>query len=140
VISVSNPNLTNFLNLCDKKAAFSFSQKCINQHGLPEKMTMDKSGANKAAIDLVNLQLTLPFMFGGFYHRISTRQMKYLNNILEQDHRGVKRITDPMLGFKTIHSAEATIAGIELHRMLRKGQHQQSANMTIFEQFYELAA
>ena len=51
-----------------------------------------------------------------------------------------QRITDPMLGFKAFHSAEATLAGIELHRMLRKGQHQQSANMTIFDQFYSLAA
>ncbi len=124
----------------DKKAAFSFFQKCINQHGLPGKMTMDKSGANKAGIDLVNLQLALLFMFGGFYHQIFIRQIKYLNNILEQDHRGVKRITDPMLGFKAFHSAEATIAGIELHRMLRKSQHKQSANMTIFDQFYSLAA
>jgi putative transposase len=45
-----------------------------------------------------------------------------------------------MKGFKAFHSAEATLAGIELHHMLRKGQHNQSANETIFEQFYELAA
>lgn len=45
-----------------------------------------------------------------------------------------------MLGFKAFHAAQATVAGIELHRMLRKKQHRQAANMPIFEQFYALAA
>jgi putative transposase len=45
-----------------------------------------------------------------------------------------------MREFKAFHSAEATLAGIELHHMLKKGQHQQAGNMTIFEQFYQLAA
>ena len=101
---------------------------------------MDKSGANKAGIDEVNLQLALLFMFGGIFYQIEVRQIKYLNNILEQDHRGVKRITNAMLGFKAFRSAEATISGIELHRMLHKMQHNQAANMTIYEQFYSLAA
>jgi putative transposase len=46
-----------------------------------------------------------------------------LNNIVEQDHRGIKRISKPMMGCKAFHSAEATLAGIELYRMLKKGQH-----------------
>ena len=50
------------------------------------------------------------------------RQIKYLNNIVEQDHRHIKRITKPMFGFKSFATAEATIAGIELHHMLKKGQ------------------
>jgi putative transposase len=45
-----------------------------------------------------------------------------------------------MKGFKAFHSAEATLAGIELHHMLRKMQHKECANKTIFEQFYGLAA
>ena len=45
-----------------------------------------------------------------------------------------------MKGFEALYSADATLAGIELHHMLRKGQHAQSANQTIFEQFYGLAA
>ena len=69
-----------------------------------------------------------------------TRQIKYLNNIVEQDHRFVKKITKPMKGFKAFDCAKATLAGIELHHMLRKGQHMQSANRSIFEQFYNLAA
>lgn len=124
----------------DKKAAFSFFQKCIGHNGLPDKVTIDKSGANKAGIDLVNFQLGLFFMLTGIFLSIEVRQIKYLNNILEQDHRHIKRITKPMLGFKSFESAKATIAGIELHHMLRKNQHQQSEYQTIHEQFYSLAA
>jgi 2-methylcitrate dehydratase PrpD len=49
-------------------------------------------------------------------------QIKYLNNIIEQDHRFIKKITKPMMGFKAFHSAQATIAGIETAHMIRKGQ------------------
>jgi putative transposase len=45
-----------------------------------------------------------------------------LNNIVEQDHRFIKKITKPMLGFKAFHSASATLAGIEVAHMVRKGQ------------------
>ena len=72
--------------------------------------------------------------------QIEMRQIKYLNNIIEQDHRGIKRITNPMMGFKAFYSAEATLAGIELCRMLKKGQHIHSENAFAFEQFYSLAA
>ncbi len=78
-------------------------------------------------------------MFGGPFLQLTIRQVKYLNNIVEQDHRFVKKITKPMKGFKAFHSAEATLAGIELHHMLRKGQHTLSANESIFEQYYGLA-
>lgn len=50
------------------------------------------------------------------------RQSKYLNNIVEQDHRAIKRITRPMLGFKTFRCAGILIAGIEVMHMIRKGQ------------------
>ena len=71
--------------------------------------------------------------------QIDIRQIKYLNNIVEQDHRGIKRITKPMMGFKAFHSAEATLFGIELCRMLKKGQHVNAENNFAFEQFYTLA-
>ncbi|MDR6433600.1 transposase-like protein [Brucella pseudogrignonensis] len=51
---------------------------------------------------------------------IEILQVKYLNNILAQDHWFIKRITEHMLGFKTFHSAAATIAGIEVAHMIRK--------------------
>jgi len=124
----------------DKKAVIRFFKKSIGQHGLPEKITMDKSGANKAGADHINLLLALTFMMGGLFYQITIRQIKYLNNVVEQDHRGIKKITKPMMGFKAFHSANATISGIELHHMLRKDQHSLAINNSVFEQFYALAA
>jgi putative transposase len=53
---------------------------------------------------------------------IEIGQVKYLNNIVEQDHRAIKRLVRPMPGFKSLRSAAATLAGIELMHMIRKGQ------------------
>ena len=124
----------------DKTAASAFFKKALGASGIAYTITMDKSGANKAGIDEINLQLALLFMFGGIFYQIDIRQIKYLNNIVEQDHRFIKKITKAMKGFKSFESAEATISGIELHHMLKKGQHSQAANMTIFDQFNNLAA
>jgi putative transposase len=75
----------------------------------------------------------------GFFARtITVFQSKYLNNIVEQDHRFIKKITRPMLGFKSFACAEATLAGIELHHIIRKGQLDLE-EATPFEQFYALA-
>ncbi|MBD2001091.1 DDE-type integrase/transposase/recombinase, partial [Leptolyngbya sp. FACHB-541] len=52
------------------------------------------------------------------------RQVKYLNNRIEQDHRNIKRIVKPMLGCKTFNSARRTLRGIEAMNMIRKGQVQ----------------
>ena len=69
------------------------------------------------------------------------RQCKYLNNIVEQDHRAIKRITRPMLGFKSFWSARIIIAGIETMHMIRKGQMDcpESKTMSAANQFYSLA-
>ena len=91
-------------------------------------------------IDAINFQLMMFNLFVFLFTPITIRQIKYLNNIVEQDHRGIKRIAHPMMGFKSFNFASATIAGIKLHRMLKKGQHKNSANQSIFEQFYALAA
>jgi transposase-like protein len=68
------------------------------------------------------------------------RQNKYLNNIVEQDHRAIKRITRPMLGFKSSWSAHILIAGIETMHMIRKGQMDCPAGQTMSaaQQFYSL--
>lgn len=124
----------------DEPAARAFFNKAMGSNGIPHTVTMDKSGANKAGIDTINLQLALLFMMGGLFFQIHVRQVKYLNNIVEQDHRFIKKITKPMKGFKAFHSAQASLAGIELHHMLRKGQHLQAENQSIFDQFYGLAA
>jgi transposase-like protein len=90
-----------------------FLRKAIGHHGVPEKITIDKSGANKAAIESYNTE---------HQAAVEIRQVKYLNNILEQDHRAVKRVARPTLGFKSFRSATATVAGVELMHMIRKGQ------------------
>ena len=121
----------------DRKAVLKFFNKAIGSSGMPEKVTIDKSGANTAALNRINLLLMLA---GAFAMTIDVRRIKYLNNIVEQDHRGIKKITRYTKGFKSFEAAEATIAGIELHHMLRKGQMQHTQNMPVWEQFYSLAA
>ena len=68
--------------------------------------------------------------------------LKYLNNIVEQDHRFIKRIIRPMLGFNSLVSASITLAGIEVVRMLRKGQSsiRNMHGLTLPERFRLLAA
>ena len=53
---------------------------------------------------------------------VSFRQVKYLNNIIEQDHRSIKRIVNPMLGFQSFRSASKTLKGIEAMNMIKKRQ------------------
>ena len=53
---------------------------------------------------------------------ITLRKVKYLNNIIEQDHRFIKRKIKPMLGFDSFETAKRTICGIEAMHMIRKGQ------------------
>lgn len=79
------------------------------------------------------------FKFTGLGKTIKIPQVKYLNNILEQDHRFIKRITGRMLGFKAFHSASATLDGIETAHMIRKGQFENNG-LTAFRQFAQLAA
>jgi transposase-like protein len=71
---------------------------------------------------------------------IEIRRIKYLNNIVEQDHRAVKRVTRPMLGFKSFRSAAATLSGIELMHMIRKGQSRARGKLRPAQQFYALVA
>ena len=78
----------------------------------------------------------------GNWHRIEIRQIKYLNNLVEQDHRAIKRIVRPMLGFQSFRSARTTLQGIELMHMIKKGQmvSDDSQDLSAAEQFYSLAA
>ena len=100
---------------------------------MPETITIDGSEANAAAVRHYNTA-----------HKtaITLRQVRYLNDVVEQDHRAVKRITRPMLGFKSVEAAQCTLAGVELMHMLRKGQWAGGAEqgLTAAEQFYALAA
>jgi putative transposase len=117
----------------DKQAALRFFRKAIRQQGLPDKVTIDKSGSNKAALDALQEETG---------QTIEIRQCKYLNNLVEQDHRAVKRIVRPMLGFKSFRSASITLQGIELMHMIKKDQmaSDHNQNLSAAGQFYSLAA
>jgi putative transposase len=118
----------------DKEAALRFLKKAIRRHGVPEKITIDGSDANEAAIKSYNEEHGT---------HIIIRQVKYLNNIVEQDHRGVKRVTRPMLGFKSFTAAQDTLVGIELMHMIKKRQlvvEEGDEGLTAAELFYSLAA
>ena len=118
----------------DPEAALRFLKQAIHRHGVPETITIDGSDANEAAIKRYNQEHGTA---------IEIRQVKYLNNIVEQDHRAVKRVTRPMLGFKSFGTAQGTLAGIELMHMLKKGQlvgEDGTEGLTPAEQFYALAA
>jgi putative transposase len=118
----------------DEQAAMRFLTQAIRRHGVPERITIDGSAANEAAIKRYNDEHGTS---------IEIRQNKYLNNLVEQDHRAVKRVTRPMLGFKSYAAAHATLVGIELMHMLKKRQlviEEGSKGLTAAEQFYALAA
>ncbi|ASF46364.1 IS6 family transposase [Methylovulum psychrotolerans] len=103
----------------DEAAATAFFRQAIDGNGLPEKVVMDKSGSNLAGLENINVLLVLA---GLLCLAIEICQVKYLNNRVEQDHRFIKKITGPMLGFKSFRSAQATLDGIETTHMIRKGQ------------------
>ena len=84
----------------DESAAKAFFTKSIGSNGIPEKITIDKSGANLAGLNAINFQIAILTVLGLSMMQIQIRQIKYLNNIIEQDHRGIKRTTNPMMGFK----------------------------------------
>jgi len=97
----------------DLVAAKAFFRKALKNNNHPAKITIDKSGSNISALNHLNRELPED-------KQIEIRQIKYLNNIIEQDHRFIKKRTKPMLGFKSFRSAKITISAIENIRMNRK--------------------
>src|SRR5262245_31929317 len=97
----------------NRDAAEAFLHKAIRTQERPEKSTLEQSGTNTAALKRANRT-----------HKtaIVIRHAKYLNNIVEQDHRALKRLTHPMLGFQSFWAARCTLAGMEVMHALRKGQ------------------
>ena len=131
----------------DEAAATAFFAKVIASNGWPDKVVIDKSGSNAAGLFNMNCLLVMH----NWCWLIDVLQVKYLNNIIEQpsrrlqaiicrvtDHRFIKKITRPMQTFKSFNSAAATLAGIEVAHMIRKGQFDRSG-LSGFEQFAELA-
>jgi putative transposase len=91
------------------KGAWKYLYRAVDKAGA----TIDKSGANTAAIVSYNADHDTD---------IEIHQVKYLNNIVEQDHRAIKRMVRAMLGFKAFWSAAITIAGVEIMHMIREGR------------------
>ena len=85
----------------DEAAATAFFKQAIDHNEWPSKVVIDKSGANNAGLENINILVFL----AGLLCFIDRLKVKYLNNIVEQDHRFIKKITKPMMGFKAFHSA-----------------------------------
>jgi IS6 family transposase len=103
----------------DGKAAARFFRKVLQANHVtqPRVINVDKNAAYPIAIEKLKSEQTLAV-------KTELRQVKYLNNLIEQDHRHIKRIVKPMLGFKSFNSARQTLRGIEAMNMIRKGQVQ----------------
>ena len=86
-----------------------------NHNQIPRIITVDKNPVYPPAVNELKNDRILP-------KKVNLRQIKYLNNIVEQDHRSIKRIVRPMLGFQSFHTAIKTIKGIEIMHMIKKGQ------------------
>ena len=99
----------------DIAAAKRFFTQAINKHGALEKITLDGYTASHTAVRQLQEASLLP-------QNVIIRKSKYLNNLIEQDHRRVKQRVYPMLGFKKFENAAITISGIELIHKMRKGQ------------------
>ena len=113
-------------------AARRFFERAIERHNVSEKITIDKSGVNTAAIVGVCTDSGVD---------IEMRRSKYLNNLIEQDHRAVKRVVRPVLGFKSFRCARAIIAGIETMPTIKKGQLDglKATTSSATDKFYSLA-
>ena len=118
----------------DEAAATAFFSRAIGNNGFPDRVVIDKSGANLAGLQNMNILLIL----NGWFWLIEILQVKYLNNIIEQDHRFIKKLTRQMKGFKSFNSASATLEGIEVAHMIHKRQFE-ATGQSAFQQFAALA-
>jgi transposase-like protein len=107
----------------DVAAAKAFFKKAITSQGqTPRSITLDGYAASHRAVREMKADGLLP-------DDAKVRSSKYLNNVIEQDHRNIKARTNVMLGFKRFGNAAITIAGIELMHRIRKGQFVFPANI-----------
>ncbi|WP_102284739.1 IS6 family transposase, partial [Vibrio lentus] len=120
----------------NEAAAKAFLNKALTQNGLPEKVVIDGSKSNYAALDALNVQLWLTGYF--MLSLVEILDIKYLNNIVEQSHRWVKQKTRQALRWKSVEGATASLHGREMWTMLKRDQID-VAGETACERFYALA-
>lgn len=105
----------------------------------PRTITVDKAAAYPCAVTEMKRA-------GELWRFLKLRQVKYLNNIIEQDHRRIKRLVRPGMGFKSLVTARQTIAGYEAMAMIRKGQanniggRDMTAQASFVAKLFEIAA
>jgi transposase-like protein len=122
-------------------AAKRFLRKALNRHGRPERIVIDGSQTNREAILSCDTTSRLQDRARRKLKPIRIRQSAYWNNLIEQDHRAIKRRVCSMMGFKSMDSARAVLGGIEMVHMMRKGQAKYACaqHPSLAEQFERLA-
>jgi transposase-like protein len=103
----------------DVNAAKAFLRKAMKGQRTPTKITLDAYAASHRAVAELKGNAKLP-------KRVPVRTSKYLNNLIEQDHRRIKQRLRPMLGLKSFRTAAVVISGIELAEKIKKKQFQMS--------------
>jgi transposase-like protein len=104
----------------DVAAAKAFFRKALKHHGEPRSITLDAFKPSHAALRRMGMQNEFNFRWE---NPVKIRSCKYLNNIVEQDHRRIKSRVQPMLGFKKFYNARRVLIGVELLQKLHKGQY-----------------
>jgi transposase-like protein len=104
----------------DVAAAKAFFRKALKHHGEPRSITLDAFKPSHAALRRMGMQNEFNFRWE---NPVKIRSCKYLNNIVEQDHRRIKFRVQPMLGFKKFYNARRVLIGVELLQKLHKGQY-----------------
>ena len=115
----SNEDIIDFMlsTKLNLKAVKRFFKKALSSYHnqIPRVITVDKNPAYPPAIDELKNEKNL-------FKNVEIRQTRYLNNMIKQDHRSIKRIIVPMLGFQFFHSASKTLKGIEAINIVKKRQ------------------
>ena len=104
----------------DLAAAKAFFRKAMKHHGEPRSITLDAFKPSHSALHRMGMRNEFNFRWA---NPVKIRSCKYLNNIMEQDHRRIKSRVQPMLGFKKFYNARRVLIGVELLQKLSKGQY-----------------
>ena len=111
VVSQPNPR---------RSSSESLLRKALKHHGEPRTITLDAFKPSHAALRRMGMRNEFNFMWE---NPVKIRSCKYLNNIVEQDHRRIKFRVSSMLGFQTFYNARRVLTGIELLQRIHKGQY-----------------